>query len=282
MIPVDDKIDKEVTEVFRSKEMITKKERGAKTAAETRLLSEEGRRRDTHRGEVRRLLEQAALSSVVYFRGNDRSPDENDITVVKAAESIMAKTLPDVFDRFSDGAARVAKKDLTACWRVRTCGDFPPCSRLSSCFATKAGRWLSKPTPVRCGNAHLDQQQERLRHQSTGQSTGRRVRQLSLRLGRRCRQALHAVSVASRPNHGDQPGAVNRIAVDFGASDVFTNNTKFRSATFRPKKVLDFAEIVKAADAFKSTFGEEIKELNQDEVAQAIREQGNQSATRFA
>ncbi len=57
VIPVDDKIDKHVTEVFRSKEMITKKERGAQTAAETRLLSEEGRRRDTHGGDVRRLLE---------------------------------------------------------------------------------------------------------------------------------------------------------------------------------------------------------------------------------
>ena len=59
---------------------------------------------------------------------------------------------------------------------------------------------------------------------------------------------------------------------DFGAGDVFTNNTKFRSATFRPKKVLDFAEVVKAAEAFKSTFGEEVKQLTQDEVAKAIRD----------
>jgi len=35
---------------------------------------------------------------------------------------------------------------------------------------------------------------------------------------------------------------------------------------------LDFAEVVKAAEAFKSTFGEEIKNLQQDEVAKAIRE----------
>jgi hypothetical protein len=38
VVQVDEKIDREVTEVFRSKEMITKKERGAQTAAETRLL----------------------------------------------------------------------------------------------------------------------------------------------------------------------------------------------------------------------------------------------------
>jgi len=36
IIPVNERIDKEVSEVFRSKEMITKKERGAQTAASKR------------------------------------------------------------------------------------------------------------------------------------------------------------------------------------------------------------------------------------------------------
>ncbi|MCB0345181.1 MAG: BREX system P-loop protein BrxC, partial [Bdellovibrionales bacterium] len=114
VIPISERIDKEVTEVFRSKEMISKKERGAQTSAETRLLSEEGRRRDQHRGEIRRLLERAALTSVVYFQGNDRSPDNGDQSITKAAEGIMAKALPEVFERFSEGAARVTKKDLSA------------------------------------------------------------------------------------------------------------------------------------------------------------------------
>ncbi|MFM8479197.1 MAG: BREX system P-loop protein BrxC, partial [Planctomycetaceae bacterium] len=114
VIAVGEQIEKEVTEVFRSKEMISRKERGAQTAAETRLLSEEGRRRDNHRGEVRRLLERAALTSVAWFQGKDRSPDENDVSVVKAAESMMARALPEVFERFAEGAARVSRKALEA------------------------------------------------------------------------------------------------------------------------------------------------------------------------
>ena len=61
-------------------------------------------------------------------------------------------------------------------------------------------------------------------------------------------------------------------AEDSGAGDVFTNNTKFRAATFRPKKVLDFPEIVKAAEAYKNTFGDEVKSLSQGEVAKASRD----------
>ena len=111
VVRLDERIDREVTEMFRSKEMLTKRERGAQTAAETRLLAEEARRRDNHRAEIKRQLEQAFLAGTIFFQGGDRSPDENDRTVGKAAEAVMAQALPDVFDRFAMGAARVAKRD---------------------------------------------------------------------------------------------------------------------------------------------------------------------------
>lgn len=58
---------------------------------------------------------------------------------------------------------------------------------------------------------------------------------------------------------------------DLTAKEVFVNNNLFRAATFRPKKSIDFAEILKAADAYKKTFGEQIKEVEQTVVAAAIR-----------
>jgi len=67
-------------------------------------------------------------------------------------------------------------------------------------------------------------------------------------------------------------GVTLESVVDLGAIDAFTNNTKFRACTFRPKKVLDFTEIVKAGAAFEQTFGEKIASLTQEEVARAIRE----------
>ena len=272
VIPIDDKIDKEVTEVFRSKEMISKKERGAQTSAETRLVSEEGRRRDIHRGEVRRLLEQAALSSMVYFRGNDRSPDENDVTVVKAAEAILAQALPDVFDRFSDGAARVAKKDLTAMLESEDLRGLPPVFSTLNLLRNEGGTKVVETDsgPLAeiltwIGNKSdygTNPQGKALEAEFGSSPYGWDVDVVKL-----FTLCLLRGGQLTATSQGLSIGSTG----DAGASDVFTNNTKFRAATFRPKKVLDFAEIVKAADAFKSTFGEEIKNLNQDEVAKAIR-----------
>ena len=46
------------------------------------------------------------------------------------------------------------------------------------------------------------------------------------------------------------------------ARDTFSNNNVFRQAAFRPRKSPDFAEQVKASDAFRETFGREIKDIS--------------------
>ena len=272
VILVDDKIDKVVTEVFRSKEMISKKERGAQTSAETRLLSEEGRRRDEHRREVRRLLEQAALSSAIFFRGKDRSPDDSDVTVVHATQRVLAQALPDVFDRFSEGAARVSKKDLTALLESEDLRGLPPVFSTLKLLRNEGGTpvvefdsgplgemltWITNKSDY-----GINPQGKTLESEFGRSPYGWDID--VIKLFTLCLLRAGQITATS------QGPAINSVQ-DVGASDVFTNNTKFRSATFRPKKVLDYAEIVKAADAFKKTFGEEIKQLTQDDVANAIR-----------
>ena len=48
----------------------------------------------------------------MFFRGNDRSPEEGASDVGKTASKLLEQVLPEVFDRFAEAAARVAKKDL--------------------------------------------------------------------------------------------------------------------------------------------------------------------------
>ena len=109
-----DAIDRETVELFRSKEILGRKERGAQTKDETRLVAEEKRRQRRHQDELRRLLSEALLEGTVFFRGNDRSPDQTAKDVGPAAAKVLAAALPDVFSRFSEAAARVATKDLDA------------------------------------------------------------------------------------------------------------------------------------------------------------------------
>lgn len=278
VIPVDDRIDKAVTEVFRSKEMISKKERGAQTAAETRLLSEEGRRRDLHRGELARLIERAALTSAVYFQGNDRSPDETEQTVVKAAEAIMAKALPEVFERFAEGAARIVKRDMDALLHSGDLRGLPPVFNQLKLLRNEGGSvvleadtgplaemlsWISNKSDYGTNPTG-----KALETHFGGTPFGWDVDVIKF-----FALALLRVGQVIVTNQGANIDSVS----DLGAIEAFNNNTKFRACTFRPKKVLDFAEIVKAATAYQETFGETIPSLTQDGVARAIREKAGSS-----
>src|SRR5439155_5077643 len=113
---LNDDIDAEVVEIYRSRTVIAIKEREARTASESALVSEERRRRDEHLSELRKRLTAACLSGCVFFRGNDRSPAGDAVDVAKAATHILAQVTPEIFDRFKEAAARTsdAKKATEA------------------------------------------------------------------------------------------------------------------------------------------------------------------------
>src|SRR5262249_55843346 len=111
---LDDHVDRETVEVFRSREILARKERGAKTKDETALVADEKRRQRDHESELKRLLRDALLAGCVYIQGNDRSPGDSAGSVSQAASRVLTQALPKVYDRFAEGAARVASKDLDA------------------------------------------------------------------------------------------------------------------------------------------------------------------------
>jgi hypothetical protein len=57
------------------------------------------------------------------------------------------------------------------------------------------------------------------------------------------------------------------------ARDTFSNNNLFRQAAFRPKKGIEFEELVKASEAFRDTFGTEVKELNAGAIVAELRKE---------
>src|SRR5206468_2768414 len=109
---LDEAIDRETVEVFRSREILSHKERSAQTKDESTLVAEEKIRLHRHQGELRRLLKQSCLTGSIFFRGNDRSPDDTAVDVSKTVGRVLAQALPEVFHRFQEAAARVQKKDF--------------------------------------------------------------------------------------------------------------------------------------------------------------------------
>ena len=72
-VALNDAIDRETVELFRSKEMLARKEREAKTADETALIGEEKIGKDGTRMNCADFIKAACLAGSVSFRGNDRS-----------------------------------------------------------------------------------------------------------------------------------------------------------------------------------------------------------------
>ena len=98
------------------KEMLSRREREAKTKDETALIAEEKIRLRRHQEDLKRLLKSACLSGSVYFQGNDRSPGDRATEVGKTVSDILGQVLPGVFERFKEAAARPndIKKGLDA------------------------------------------------------------------------------------------------------------------------------------------------------------------------
>jgi hypothetical protein len=62
-------------------------------------------------------------------------------------------------------------------------------------------------------------------------------------------------------------------ATGIEARDTFSNNNFFKQASFRPKKGIEFEELVKASEAFRDTFGSEVRELNAGAIVSEVRKE---------
>ncbi len=271
---LDEAIDRETVEFFRSKEILSRKERGAQTKDETALVSEEKRRQRRHQEELRRLLRQALLTGTVFFRGNDRSPDAATSDVGRAVGQVLAASLPDVFDRFKEAAARVTKKDLD----VLTTSE--NLQGLTSVFSDlRLVRSENGQVVLETESGPLAEVLGRIENRTSyGEMPSGRslsdhfaaepygwefetVRLFVLAL-------LRAGKV--QMTSGGQPVD---SAVSVEARNVFGNNNLFRQATFQPKKGPDFRDVIEASEHFKQTFGHTVAELEGGAVAREIREQ---------
>lgn len=280
IVPLNDAIDRATVELYRSKEMLSRKSREAKTADETALVSEERGREKRHRGDLQRLLRQAILGGAAYFNGNDRSPGAGSTDVARAASSILAQVLPDVFTRFDEGAAKSsdAKRGLDELLRATDLHGLPAVFSALGLVGSQDGKVvIDADCPALreiFGQIEYDSDHG---NNATGRSLvehfGREPYGWDFEVVRLMVAALLAADKVQI-----RSGAIN---VDSrrapGAKEALTNNNSFRSAAISPKKGIDFGEVAKAAQRFKDTFGTEVREINQSAVAAELRAQMSQA-----
>jgi hypothetical protein len=272
-IALNEAIDRETVELFRSKEMLARKERETKGEDTPGLIAEERVRQRRHNDELRRLVRAACLSGSVFFRGNDRSPGDRAVDVGKSAAEILGDVLPEIFDRFKEAAAKAAdvKKGVDALFIAENLQGLPSVFGSLGLLRGEKGKTVFR---VESGPLKevLDRIDERANYGDT--ASGRFlsdefakepfgwdfdvVHLLTLSLLRAGK--LEAVS---------QGQTFDSLGIE--AKNSIGKNNLFRQASFRPKKGIEFEELVKASEAFRDTFGTEVRELNAGTIVHELR-----------
>jgi hypothetical protein len=275
-IALNDGIDRETVELFRSKEMLARKEREAKTADETALIGEEKLRLRRHQDELRRLLRAAGLAGSVSFRGNDRSPDDRALDMGKSASDILSDVLPEVFDRFREAAARLTdvKKGVEALFTAENLQGLPSVFGSLGLLRDEKGK-----TVFRTESGPLAEVFSRIEERANYGDTAS-GRFLSDELAKEpfgwdfeAVRLLVLSLLRAGKIQATSKGQTIDSATGIEARDTFSNNNFFRQASFRPKKGIEFAELVKASEAFRDTFGSEVRELNAGAIVSELRKE---------
>jgi len=274
IVPLSSAIDEQTVQLYRSREMISKRGRDAKTPDESRLVAEERSRERRHLDELRRLMQSACLSGSAFFRGNDRSPADNAVDVGKAASAMLAEVLPDVFNRFNEGAAKLpeVKRGIDALLSAHDLQGLPGVFASLGLVKTEGGRTVldTDAGPLHEVLAQIDQAAS-YGSKATGRSLAERfagepygwdfdvVKLFTLALLRAERIEV---------THQNEPVT---SATSPAAREAFVNNNHFRSSSFQPRKAIDFVDLVAAAENFKSTFGTEVKEIAAGSIVGELR-----------
>jgi hypothetical protein len=270
--PLSDAIDRETEELFRSREVLKRKEREAQTNDETKLVAEEKRREKRHRDELRKLFEHELLSGSVFFRGNDRSPDESTTEVIEATKQILAIALPEVFDRFIEAAARVTKGDLEALLQSDSLLGLPPVFTQLRLIRDESG----KPVFVIDGGPLAEMLATIKDRSDYGETpTGRYLVEAFAKEPFGWDFEVVRLFAVALLRAGKIQATSRTLTIDSATSldarNTFPNNNLFRGASFQPRVGPDYALLVAAVGSFKDTFGKDIREVESRAVAGQIR-----------
>lgn len=281
---LDGKIDRETVELYRSREILARKERGAKTKDETALVAEEKQRMRVHEGELRRLLKDALLAGVIYFRGNDRSPDHAATSVSPTAGKVLAQVLPEVFDRFGEGAAQPSSKDLESLLTNDNLRGLPTIfTRLGLLRDEKGQPVFNTDTgPLK---EVIDRVENRTTYGETasGRYLADELAKEPFGWGFDVVRLFVVSLVRAGKLRATSKGTVIESALSVEARDAFTSNNNFKACAFQ-KRVsgTGITEWLDAESAYREVFGQQLPELQGSVIADTLRKAIGQAENKVA
>lgn len=271
-LSLSDGAERAVAEVFRSERMLRK---SPATQEEERLQREERRRAEEAGRELQEELERCLCSGRIFFRGNDRSPDDSAAQARSVAKGVLGPALELIYHRFDEADVRVRSSDVEAILTSENLAALPPCYSDLEVVRTVEGQvslitdegpahtaltWIRDETA-----SHKAPSGKELEHHFGNPPYGWSLELLQLLVGVLLRAGSITVTAGSQEI---------KKAVSPEAKRELTNNTRFRGLTVRPRKSesVDPSEVREAAQLLEQRFGQSVRAVTPDGVAGLIRE----------
>ena len=268
------RIESELVEMYRSMQMISRKQGGARTGPGMALINEEKIRQNEHSSELLRLITQEMISGTIYFRGRDRSATGNEDRITKVAESLLSAVLPEVFHKFELAAVKVKpSSDIAALISHENLSGLPKIySDLN--LLKRSGNALSiaiNEEPL-CILYDYISEQSSLGDRPSGRQLRNRFGSEPFGWPPEAIMLLTACLVRSGVIEITSKGTRITSFSDPKAKTVLTGNQPFSQASFGTKVPVDKELMIEATRVLKESFGHGVSEINQDKITVAIAE----------
>lgn len=274
----DQQIDRLTVEIHRSREILDRKERSARTKDETALVSEEKTQLSKNEGELKNLLRKAILAGNAFFRGNARDPDQNAAGVSQAASALLSKALPEVYDRFADGAATVTSKDLDALLATDNLRGLPQVFTQLKLLVDRKGQ-PAFATEAGALKEILDRIDYRVTYGeiASGQFLADEFGKAPFGWSPDVVRLLVVCLLRAGVIKAMSGGSTIDSALSVQAKQVFPNNNLFKRCTFQRKaSAVGIEQLIEAETACKDTFGTGLPQMELGAAAQTIRARCNE------
>ena len=260
-----------IRERHRSDRMI---KRGARTKEEEPLLRDEGRRKREAEGKLREEIERTMCCGRIFFRGNDRSPNDEAKDPKAEARRVLGPALEQIFHRFKEGDVKVGSKEVEAILTNPSLSGLPNCYSDLGVVQTVDGQ-ARLVTDRGAAKECLDW--IRLGCQGGKAPSGKEAEQhfkaAPYGWGLELAQLLVATLLRDGQVTLTSGGQQIKQAVTAEARKAIANNTAFRGLTIRVREsTLEPKRLRDAGKALEQSFGKQCPSLTVESIATTVRE----------
>jgi hypothetical protein len=280
VVPMTQKVQQGLVELYRSREMIALHEREAKSRDEYALVQSEKDRRDTISRTLRADLAAAFPQGLTYFRGVEKAASSWGQSLADALKAFLDKAVPDLYPKFDLGAYPADERDAQKFLTAANLSGLPTLYHEGKdnmgLIRRDRGRFVVDRDAATAAEAMGYIQRM---HGYGEKVTGRALEDKFQGLEYGWDVGVVKVSLAALMRAGSleisYQGRRHRDYREPAVREVFGKVPAFRSAAFAPREALDFTILSTAARNFERIYGREL-DLEEGAITQAVVERARE------